>query len=199
MRERIREVLSRRQKLAIEDSQRRRAAVLIPLFKKDGEYHILFTKRTERVMYHKGQVSFPGGACDKADTCPEDTALRESLEEIGLRPEDVEILGELDDVATLTSNYTISPFVGIIPYPYDFKLSGEECEALVEAPISTLLNKCNFREETRVEEGQVYVGSAYDCGQFVIWGATARILRQFLDLLFSAESLRAEGRQAQAT
>ena len=202
MKERIREVLSRRQKLVIlpgNDDQRRRAAVLIPIFSRAGEYHILFTKRTEMVMYHKGQVSFPGGSCDEADSCLCDTALRESFEEIGLRPEDVEILGELDDIVTLTSNYIVSPFVGFIPYPYDFKVCSEEIEEVVEAPISTLLDRCNFREEPRFEDGVHYVSCFYDCGQHVIWGATARILRQFLDLVFGAESLRAQGQQRQAS
>lgn len=171
----------------------------MPLFKKAGEYHILFTKRTQTVMYHKGQVSFPGGACDKEDTCLADTALRECLEEIGLRPEDVELLGELDDMVTRTSNYIVSPFVGIIPYPYAFKVCSEEIEELVEVPISTLLNKCNLREELRFEEGESYTSLFYDCGQHTVWGATARILTQFLELVFGAESLPGEGEQAQTS
>ena len=88
------------------------SAVLVPIYHKQGEYYILFTKRTEDVKNHKGQISFPGGVHQEEDRTLVDTALRESAEEIGLMPNDVEVLGELDDTTTVTSSFIISPFVG---------------------------------------------------------------------------------------
>jgi 8-oxo-dGTP pyrophosphatase MutT (NUDIX family) len=158
--------------------------VLLPLYEREGEYWMLFTKRTQKVAYHKGQISFPGGARDEEDRDLMDTALRETFEEIGVKPEDVEILGELDRMGTLTSNFLITPFVGIIPHPYELTIAGDEIEELVEVPISALLDKNNYREESQVYEGVTYQGSFFDYKGKVIWGATAKILKQFLDLVF---------------
>lgn len=108
----------------------------MPLFLKNNEYHILFIQRTERVKTHKGQISFPGGAREAIDRTMVDTALREAHEEVGLNPNDVEVLGELDDMATTESNYLISPIVGHIPYPYDFKVDEWETQEVIEVPIS---------------------------------------------------------------
>ena len=161
------------------------AAVLLPLFEKEGECYILLTKRTQKLEYHKGQISFPGGARHEQDRDLRDTALRETFEEIGLRPEDVEILGELDNMGTLTSNFLITPFVGIILYPYEFIVNQDEIEELIEVPLSALADEKNLREEFYVIEGTKYRASIFDYKGYVIWGATARILKQFLDLVFS--------------
>jgi len=188
----IRRILSQRQKQTIvfTDAPLAPAAVLVPLYESEGEYYILFTRRTERVEHHKGQISFPGGARHKEDGDLVDTALRETFEEIGVKPEDVEILGELDRMGTVTSNFLITPFVGIIPYPYEFTVSEEEIEELVEVPISALLAQENYREERQVYEGRTYVASFFQYEGKVIWGATARILKQFLDLVFDEDRKR---------
>jgi 8-oxo-dGTP pyrophosphatase MutT (NUDIX family) len=102
------------------DPSRRQAAVLLPLFKNATDYHLVFTKRTETLTHHKGQVSFPGGSFEPSDGDLLTTALRESYEEVGIRPEHVSILGRLDDLSTFSTSFTISPFVGLIPYPYPF-------------------------------------------------------------------------------
>jgi 8-oxo-dGTP pyrophosphatase MutT (NUDIX family) len=110
------------------------------------------------------------------------TALREAREEIGLVPEDVEVLGELDDITTTTSNYIISPFVGVIPYPYNFKLDKWETEELIEIPITALLAKGCFSEGIIIqneEEINTYIFKYRDRN---IWGATATILKQFLEI-----------------
>ena len=178
----LKQVLSQRQKYCIIDASRAPSAVLIPLFCRDGEYHILFTKRTETVKYHKGQISFPGGAYEEEDGTLLNTALRECNEEIGLPPEAVEVLGELDDMFTMGSGYSISPFVAAIPWPYPFKADPIEVEEIFEVPISALLDKDHSHEETRVIGDQVVTMYTYQYQGKVIWGATARILAQFLDI-----------------
>jgi len=183
MKEELREALSRRQKRHIVDPGLTASAVLIPIYCRDGEYHILFTKRSETVKNHKGQISFPGGAYEDGDGSLLNTALRESAEEIGLRASDVEVLGELDDTVTTVSSYIVSPFVVVIPWPYQFKVDEREIERIIEVPISALLDKSCLREETSVEDGEAVSQYFYHYRGDVIWGATARILTQFLDIL----------------
>ena len=109
-----------------------------------------------------------------------DTALRELHEEIGVPPDKVELLGELDDSVTTTSNYLISTFVGLIPYPYEFKPDPSEVAYIIEIPISALLNESCLREEKSTIEANKIV-YYFDYQDKVIWGATARILKQFLE------------------
>ena len=149
--------------------------MLIPLFYNQGQYHILFTKRSEEVDFHKGQVCFPGGTREPSDSSLLQTAFRETEEEIGLKAKDVEILGEFDDNVTLTSNYVISPFVAFIPHPYPFKADGREIGEIFSVPLSFLMDEANFKQESY----------EYEYEGHIIWGATARILRQFIDLLKS--------------
>ncbi|MBA7696159.1 putative Nudix hydrolase NudL [subsurface metagenome] len=131
---------------------------------------------------HKGQISFPGGAYEEQDGTLVDTALRECAEEIGLMADRVEILGELDDTATQTSSYIISPFVAVIPWPYPLKVDQWETEEIIEIPISALLDKSSLRQETDIVDGEVVTSYFYHYQERVIWGATARILNQFLDI-----------------
>ena len=184
MKDKIKQILSQREKVTIQDEGLTRAAVLIPIYENAGEHYLVFTKRTEKVNDHKGQISFPGGACQEGEN-PETAVLRESQEEIGLDPKSVEILGELDDTVTIT-NYAVSPFVAAIPYPYEFTKSPEEVEEILEIPIRALLDKDNIREELELRQGKLVPVRSYEYNRQVIWGATARILRQFLGLLFGA-------------
>ena len=183
MKQRLREALSRRQKRYIVDANRVLSAVLLPIYYKQGQYYILFTKRTEKVKEHKAQISFPGGAYEKRNGTLVDTALRECAEEIGLKAEAVELLGELDYTVTTTSNYIISPFVAAIPWPHPLKLNRRETEEIIEVPISALLDKSSLRQETEILDGEVVSSYSYHYQGRVIWGATARILNQFLDIL----------------
>jgi len=180
----IMEILCQRERKSIPGKGLTRAAVLIPLYQKEGEYYMLLTKRTEEVEVHKGQLSFPGGAWDEHDADLLATALRESFEEVGLRAQDVEILGELDDAPTVTSNFAVTPFVAVIPYPYEFRVSQREVEELVEVPLSALLDRSNFSRELLQRKGQTILSYNYRYRNHVIWGATARILKGFLDLIF---------------
>jgi 8-oxo-dGTP pyrophosphatase MutT (NUDIX family) len=166
------------------------AAVLLPLFKKEGEYHLLLTKRTETLEYHKGQICFPGGSQHANDGDLKSTALRETFEEIGVCIEDVEILGELDRMSTISSNFLVTPFVGIIPYPYKFNVNKDEIDELVEVPLSALAGKANYREESYMINGIAHTGSIFEYQSKIIWGATARMIKQFLELISSTTNTK---------
>lgn len=183
----MRQLLATRHKQHIVDASRVNAAVLVPVNCHQGQYYILFTKRTEKVSTHKGQISFPGGAQDGGETLL-DTALREAAEEIGLTADNVDILGELDDQLSVASNYTISPFVGIIPRKYHFKLNEDEAEEIIEVPISALLDEDCLQQKTMNLDGELVTSYFYRYGDRVIWGATARILNQFLEIFARAMS-----------
>ena len=132
---------------------------------------------------HKGQISFPGGAYEEEDGTFLNTALRECTEEIGLAAEAVELLGELGDFPTISSNYIVTTFVAAIPWPYPFKLDPVETAEIVEVPISALLDENCLRQETKVIDGQAVTSYSYHCQGEVIWGATARILNELLDII----------------
>ena len=186
MKEKIRKALSSRRKENINDKSLTAAAVLVPILCKGGEYHILFTQRSNQVAHHKGQISFPGGARSKVDSSLLDTALRESWEEIGLEAKDVEILGELDDTPTTTSRFVISPFVAFVPHPYEFRVNRHEIDEIFDVPVSALLYKANVTEERYVFGDEIVTAYSYEYGGRVIWGATARIVQQFLEVWQSA-------------
>lgn len=193
----IRDLLNSRPRKAIEEhgASLRRAAVLIPLFKTSSEYRVLFTKRTDTVDAHKGQISFPGGKVEDEDASPLETALREADEEIGLSRKDVTVLGRMDDARTLSSNYIVHPFVGLIPYPYDFNTSVQEVRELIEVPFQVFLSGDPAGENTPVVyEGVTYQSLAYYHRGEVIWGATARIMRNLVDLVKRKLDLPVENR-----
>ena len=158
------------------------AAVLLPVYIKRGQFNILLTKRTMQVSEHKGEISFPGGTFGVGDKTLLNTALRECAEEIGLKIEVVQILGELDDASTEISGYIISPFVALIPSSYQFMLNHGEIEEIIEIPISLLMGRNNRRQEIEIINGKAVTSYVYHYQGNVIWGATARILSQFLDI-----------------
>jgi 8-oxo-dGTP pyrophosphatase MutT (NUDIX family) len=183
----IRTTLSSRRRRVIEHPPFSHAAVLVPLFKKEEDCYLLFTKRSDEVKYHKGEISFPGGVVDEEDLKLINTALREAHEEIGLRENDVQIIGILDDIVTVTE-FIVTPIVGLFPYPYAFKVSEKEISELIEVPLSHLLDGNSFGEREILRGGQKEVIYTYQYGKHTIWGATARILKQFLDLITSPGS-----------
>jgi 8-oxo-dGTP pyrophosphatase MutT (NUDIX family) len=160
------------------------AAVLMLLVSKDGEPHVIFTERTNHVEHHKGQMSFPGGACDDCDESAQATALRETWEEIGVQPEHVRIIGQLDDMITI-SNFRVTPFVGHINghADYEFKLNDHEVATVVQVPLSFLLEEQNMELEVRQHQGREILVPAFSYNGHRIWGATARMLHQFIELL----------------
>lgn len=183
MKEEIRRALAAREKKTISTDGLTPSAVLIPLFEKDGRCHILFTKRTDHLHHHKGQISFPGGGRHEDDRSILETALRESREEIGLQESDVEILGEMDDAATLTSFYHIVPFVGLIPYPYDFKPDKFEVREVFSLPLDDLMNRAVKKSENYTF-GDIKVEMfSYELDGRYIWGATAWMLGQLIEII----------------
>ena len=182
----IKKALAKRSPNIIEDkdSVYLHAAVLIPLYRYENEYRLLFTKRTNSVEHHKGQISFPGGAVDEEDKTLEDTALREASEEIGLLPEDVTLLGRIDDTLTVVSNFVVHPIIGMIPYPYDFKINRGEVKRLIEVPLQVFMVD-NPKDRIHDVEygGATYASVAYPYGDDIIWGATARIMENFMEIL----------------
>ena len=160
------------------------ASVLIPLFKEKGCHKVLFTERTHRVEHHKGQISFPGGVVDAGDASHLETALREADEEIGLRREDVEILGRIDDTMTVASSFVVHPFVGLIRHPYEFTLSRAEVKRLIKAPLSIFHPKNTRNQRDSAEyEGVIYRSIAYEYNGDLVWGATARMMQNLMDIL----------------
>jgi len=159
--------------------------VLVPLVERGGP-HVIFAKRTDRVGTHRGQISFPGGTIDPADPSPLDAALRESEEEVGLPRAAVEPLGALDDTETFATQFVITPWVGVVREPVVWRPDGEEIEEVIEVPFASLVERANFRVEHWERDGVVRPVYFYDWGGEVIWGATARIVKHYLDLVTGA-------------
>jgi 8-oxo-dGTP pyrophosphatase MutT (NUDIX family) len=180
----IRERLRTHEPARIEAPGLMRAAVLLPLYDNGGDLHVLFTVRSELVEHHKGQISFPGGGYDATDGDLRVTALRETWEEIGVAQDHVELLGELDEMVTI-SDFLVRPFVGLItePGPYPFAHSEIEVAEILEVPLRHLRDEANVVAEPRVYQGREMIAYSYRFGHHLIWGATARMLWGFLELL----------------
>lgn len=197
--ETVREVLTSRAleriRVEKEEGDYRRASVLIPLMEGEGGCQVLFTRRTHKVIHHKGQISFPGGGIERWDATPLDAALREAWEEIGLRPENVEILGRMDDTVTVASRHLIFPFVGRVLSQEEFRINRDEVEEVVAVPLSfffqTGATGCTMAIQY---EGGTYHTPAYEYEGQVIWGATGRIMRNLVELLSEQMPLHWEKR-----
>ncbi len=179
----IRQMLQARVPRELSVPSRRLAAVLLPLYHHGGDYGIILTQRSDTVYHHRGQIAFPGGGHEPHDLSLQHTALRESAEEIGLQPADVCVLGQLDDLLTTGSNYLVRPFVGTMPYPYPFVLDTRETASIIEVPLTWLRQHNPPVEVQRQHAGRVVQSFFFDYDGHVIWGATAKIVKQFLDLL----------------
>lgn len=180
----VRRVLAQNPKKTLTDPSLVPAAVLLLVYPKDGDYCILLNKRTDRVEHHKGEISFPGGRREGSDRTLLDTALRETHEEMGVMPGDVEVLGELDDVATPFN--VVSPFVGTIAPSYRFKPSAREVAEVLEVPVASLGDEDNHRDEVRLVDGEISRRESYVYRGHLIFGATAKVLTRFLNVLDTA-------------
>jgi 8-oxo-dGTP pyrophosphatase MutT (NUDIX family) len=185
IKEKLRTALAARKRVPMESGPVP-AAVLIPLFLKNGEYHVFFTKRTTHLTHHSGEISFPGGVREPDDRDSAYTALRETWEEVGILPSDVEVVGELDDCHSI-HNYLVTPVVGFFPSDYQLTVSDAEIERIIEVPLSHFSKPGVFRVEDWQWQGKRRAMYFYVHGEDEIWGLTARIMKQFLDVLNGEE------------
>jgi 8-oxo-dGTP pyrophosphatase MutT (NUDIX family) len=181
-------ILNSRQKTVLPRLDFTVAAVLFPIYYKDGAPTVLLTRRSNHVEHHKGEISFPGGKMDDTDPDLLSCALRETAEEVGIRPEDVRILGELDDFYTVATSYLVVPFVGVLPYPYEFKPSAREIDEVLSVPLEIFFDPSRRSEETWHYRDMDIEVVFYKWQGHNIWGATARILKHFTELIEDGRS-----------
>jgi 8-oxo-dGTP pyrophosphatase MutT (NUDIX family) len=165
--------------MALDVLGRTDAAVLVPLYLKDGELHAVFTKRREDLRRHAGEISFPGGRYDEGERDLIATALREAEEEIGLPADAVEILGALQPTPTIATGYAVYPFVGMIEPGRSWTLSAQEVAEVIEFSLRDLLT--GYGRRRLVRRGVPIRTDTYVVGDHLIWGATARILSDLFD------------------
>ena len=176
-------ILTARERAVLVRPGKTPAAVLVPLLAIDGEPHLLFTRRARGLRHHEGQVAFPGGCRHPGDVDLVATALREAQEEIGLDPADVRLLGPLDDIETMATEFVITPYVGLVPHPYGWTLCRDEVDVVFTVPLRLLDTPEAERRELWDFEGQQVPIEYYPVGEHVIWGATHRITRNLLAVL----------------
>ena len=172
LRERLRRALAHRRARKITPGATTAAAVLLPVFERDGEAHVWLVRRPTTMRSHAGQVAFPGGKSDAADESLLDTALREADEELGIPPARVDVLGALDDTLTITG-YVISPFVGWIPHDVEPRPNPSEVARAFAAPLSAFF----------APPSGVLPWRGWTIDGELVWGATAAIVRGFVGIL----------------
>ena len=158
------------------------AAVLLLVVNHPTDPTVIFTQRTAHLADHAGQISFPGGRCDEGDCDPEDTALREAEEEIGVTRDRVEILGRLPEYHTSTG-YRVTPIVGWAEPPLTYRPDPHEVADVFEVPLAFLLDSGNHRYESAFFKGRMRKYWAMPYGERFIWGATAGMLVTFHRIL----------------
>jgi 8-oxo-dGTP pyrophosphatase MutT (NUDIX family) len=156
-----------------------RAAVLVPLYLDGGELHAVFTRRRDDLRRHPGEISFPGGRQDEGDADLAATALREAHEEIGLAPDQVDLLGALEPTPTIATGYAVYPFVGLLEPGHQWTLSAREVAQVLELPLRSLRD--GYRRQRLIRRGIPIRTDTYVVADHLIWGATARILSDLLD------------------
>ena len=183
MKEQLRRALAAYQPGLVEDEPGAwPAAVLFVLYEHEGRVHTLFQKRTDKVDAHKGQISLPGGGRDPEDADLVATALRETHEEIGVDPTHIEILGAIDQIKTI-SNFVVTPYIGwLSQYPYTWTFSDDEVAYLLEVPLDHLRDPANFVPDRRQVNGREIIVPSYQWKDDLIWGATGRMVSNFLDV-----------------
>jgi 8-oxo-dGTP pyrophosphatase MutT (NUDIX family) len=169
------------------DDQEYDAAVLAPIVDRDGEDHLLFTRRADHLGEHPGQMSFPGGGAEPEDATILETALREANEEIGLEPDEAEVVGQLDDIRTVTE-YAVTPFVAHVP-DREYDPDDREVAEVVVLPVAGLTDHANHEHERRDHPhyGDIVIHYFHVDGH-TVWGATGRILVQLLELATEFEA-----------
>jgi 8-oxo-dGTP pyrophosphatase MutT (NUDIX family) len=161
------------------------AAVLIPIVARASGLTVLLTQRTAHLRDHAGQVSFPGGRCEPDDPSPRHTALRESREEVGIEPEQVDVLAVLPDYFTSTG-FRVTPVVGLVSPPLNLRLDDFEVAEVFEPPLAYLLESANYRREHFEHDGASRPYWAVPWQGYFIWGATAGMLVSLREWLLGA-------------
>jgi 8-oxo-dGTP pyrophosphatase MutT (NUDIX family) len=180
--EQLREVLLTPEEAARLDAPGRvDAAVLVPLYLDSGDLHAVFTRRRDDLSRHAGEISFPGGRQDFPDEDLRTTALREAHEEIGLPPDEVELVGALPPTGTFVTNYKIHPFVGVIRPGHAWVPQPTEVETVLELTLPDLI--AGHEMKRLVRKGVPFRTPTYTVGEELIWGATARIVEHLLERL----------------
>lgn len=151
------------------------AGVLIPIIEREDALFVLLTRRAVHLKYHAGQVCFPGGRMEEEDADIEATALRETFEEVGIRPDDVEIAGYLEPVLTITG-YAVTPVVGLVKATVELQVDPTEVQHAFEVPLNFLLDEKNAHESEREVNGVRVPVVEYTFGDERIWGATANVV-----------------------
>jgi 8-oxo-dGTP pyrophosphatase MutT (NUDIX family) len=197
LREQLRERLTRTMPSRIQGSSRTRAAVLIPFFDKEEKPCIIFTKRTDHVATHRGEICFPGGVMEESDSNLLQTALREVEEELAIPAANIEVLGSLDEIRTVSSNFLVVPYIGYLNEMVPFLPNEWEVSEVLEIPFEHFANPEIFHEERRVVDHQEIPVYFYQWESHMIWGVTGRILKSLLDLMLDPEGgpPRPPGRQ----
>lgn len=182
-----RNALAQYNKRVLDRPDLKSAAVLLLLYEKESQWHILLTKRTSLVEDHRGDISFPGGALHAEDPSLAIAALRETEEEVGVPMTAVELLGELDDIAT-RSGYLVRPYVGLLRHGPHFRRHELEVAEIIEVPLTALVVSHLWRDVPRIYEERLIPGLYFEYGPHVVWGATARMLRQFVVVCLAGHS-----------
>ena len=163
------------------------AGVLVPLQLRGDSWHVILNRRSDHVSQHAGEIAFPGGRLEPSDSDMQECALRESWEEMGIRPADVDVLGPLNSCLTRT-NFLVWPIVGVVPHPYDFTPDAREVAEVIEVPLEHLLDGAAVRHEARLLPGGVVVRrTAYAHDHHLVFGATAWILADLLSIIDGIE------------
>jgi len=161
------------------------AAVLVPLIERADGLTALLTQRTNHLAHHPGQVSFPGGHVDPEDTSPEDTALRETEEEVGLHRRHIDVLGRLDKYRVRTG-FSVTPVVGLVKPPFEITPDSYEVAEVFEVPLTFLMDPANHERHSRDYQGETRHFYAMPYNGYYIWGATAGMLVNLYNVLTEA-------------
>lgn len=159
------------------------AAVLVPLVLRPAGTTVLLTQRTDHLYDHAGQISFPGGRLDPGDSTPEAAALREAEEEVGLSPGRVELIGRLDTYVIARTGFEVVPTVGLVHPPIELRPDPFEVAAVFEVPLSFVLDRNNHQRHTRTFDGVERWFHVMQFEERYIWGATAAMLVNLVDML----------------
>ncbi|HYK63640.1 MAG TPA: CoA pyrophosphatase [Patescibacteria group bacterium] len=162
------------------------AAVLIPMFERRDELHIVYIRRSDRVASHRGQVAFPGGRVDPVDTTLLDAALREAHEEVGIHPATVDVVGPLATMHTATSGIIVAPFVGVIPPDAPMRPQLSEVAEIFDVPLSALRDPSYRGDYEWTTDGPAARTGKFPAilyGGQTIWGLTYRITLNLLELI----------------